>query len=220
MEKINNIVKGAAFVFVIALCSCTKYDYIDGGLANGVHDCSMWEYFHTDSYNWDSTILMIEHAGMKEWFDGSRSGQITFLGITNLAIMRFILDHDAKEGVEKWNGVRGIPADSCKAILQRLIIPQRLMMDDVPRGKMEKITGNGEINYKLTDGIRYQTLKGEVACWTYRMDYVDIPEGGEVTLWMAREGTNYGGDRIVSCNIQTNTGVVHALSYDFRFTNL
>lgn len=222
MEKINHIIQGAVVLFVLALCSCTKYNYIDGGLADGNHDCSMWDYFHTQPDDWDSTILMIEHAGMKEWFDGSRQEQITFLGITNLAIMRFIADHDylATDATQKWYGVKGIPVDSCAAILQRLIIPQRLMMDDIPRGKLEKKTGGNGIYWEPTGGETYQTLKGNVFCWTYRMDYSVIPEGGEVTLFVAREGTNYEGDRIVSCNIQTQTGIVHALSYNFRFTNL
>lgn len=68
--------------------SCTKYDYIDGGLVKGVHDCSMWDYFHTDSYDWDSTIVMIEHAGLKSLFDGTGEyKEITFFGLTNHSIV-------------------------------------------------------------------------------------------------------------------------------------
>ena len=52
------------------------------------------------------------------------------------------------------------------------------------------------------------------------MDYSIIPEGGEVTLFIAREGTRYEGDRIVSTDIRTTTGVVQALSYNFNFKNL
>ena len=59
---IKHITKGAIVVMILFLCSCTKYNYIDGGGANGIHDCTMWEYFHTNSYDWDSTVIMIEHA--------------------------------------------------------------------------------------------------------------------------------------------------------------
>ena len=49
------------FVFMITLVSCnTDYNYIDSGLSNGVHDCTMYDYFKTNSYNWDTTRLMID----------------------------------------------------------------------------------------------------------------------------------------------------------------
>lgn len=221
METINTLIKGTILSALLFLGACTNYKYIDGGLADGDHDCSMWEYLHTQPDDWDSTILMIEHAGMKEWFDGSRSEKITFFGITNLAIMRFILDHDyTADEADKWHGVMGIPADSCAAILRRLIIPEALAMNDVPRGKLERKTGPDGMYWQKSGGKEYQTLQGKLFGWTYQEDYASIPEGGEVTLRIAREGTNYAGERIVSCNIHTTTGYVHALSYDFRFNNL
>lgn len=34
------------FVSMITLVSCnTDYNYIDSGLSNGVHDCTMYDYF-------------------------------------------------------------------------------------------------------------------------------------------------------------------------------
>lgn len=40
-------------IFTIGiLTSCDpKSNYIDTGISNGKHDCSMLEYFHTSSYN-------------------------------------------------------------------------------------------------------------------------------------------------------------------------
>lgn len=67
-SRINILIGAMIFLLVVLGSSCTKYDYIDGGLVKGVHDCSMWDYFHTDSYDWDSTIVMIEHAGLKSSF--------------------------------------------------------------------------------------------------------------------------------------------------------
>ena len=82
--------KGVALLLLVNLYSCTDYNYIDGGLANGVHDCTMWQYFENQTVDWDSTMLMIEHAGMKSCFDGSgQYKQITFFGITDIAIARF-----------------------------------------------------------------------------------------------------------------------------------
>ena len=58
MAKIIYLIKGIALIALLG--SCTKWNYHEGKLANGVHDCSMWEYLHTQSYDWDSTIIMIE----------------------------------------------------------------------------------------------------------------------------------------------------------------
>ena len=89
---IKHITKGAIVVMVLCFCSCTKYNYINGGTANGIHDCTMWEYFHTNSYDWDSTVVMIEHAGLKSLFDGTGEyKQITFFGLTSNSILRCLL---------------------------------------------------------------------------------------------------------------------------------
>lgn len=78
-------------MLLINLYSCTDFNFIDGGLANGVHDCTMWEYFKNQPVDWDSTMVMIEHAGMKSYFDGSgKYKEITFFGITDLSIIRFL----------------------------------------------------------------------------------------------------------------------------------
>lgn len=65
MKKILLFI-GVCFVAI----SCTKENFIDTGLANGDHDCSMLEYMRGDHYNWDSTVVMIEHAGLTDLFEG------------------------------------------------------------------------------------------------------------------------------------------------------
>lgn len=224
MEKINNMIKIIVFACILGLCSCTNYQYIDSGTANGKHDCTMWEYLHKQPYDWDSTIVMIEHAGMKDYFDGTLHEQITFFGITNYAIKRFIMDHDAKVKTEeeKWHEIRGVDPDSCAAILKKLIIPEkRIMMNDVSKGRWSKQIGeDGKLVYKGSGGNHYYCVIGEVFCWTYQEDYDNVPEKGAIALHMVRKGQNYEGERIVSCNIETNTGVVHALSYNFRFDKI
>lgn len=106
---------------VLALGSCTKWNYHDGGLSDGVHDCSMWEYFHTQPHDWDSTMIMIEHAGLKELFEGrGEHEQITFFGVTNLSILNYMLQNGYKRVID-------IPVEDCKNILCKLIVPKRLM---------------------------------------------------------------------------------------------
>ena len=125
---IKHITKGAIVVMVLCFCSCTKYNYINGGTANGIHDCTMWEYFHTNSYDWDSTVVMIEHAGLKSLFDGTGEyKQITFFGLTSNSILRYMLENN-------YERVTDIPVGKCQDIIQKLVAPKRIMLNDVPRG--------------------------------------------------------------------------------------
>ena len=200
-----------AIVMVVVFASCTKYGYIDGGIANGVHDCTMWEYFHTDSYNWDSTIIMIEHAGLKSLFDGTgEHKQITFFGLTSPSIRRYMLENG-------YDHVTDIPEGKCKDILQKLVITGRLMLKDVPMGN-RIVKGGGEVTEY--DGKRSPALRGELFLWTFRQEYEGVQEAGAVVLNLASRNVNGSRNEVIaSSNIQTTTGVVHSLNYDFRFRN-
>ena len=156
MEKINVFIKSLVVCVAVGLGACTNYQYIDTGLANGKHDCTVWEYLHSQPDDWDSTILLIENAGMKAYFDGSMPNQqITFFGVTNLSILRMMLDHNVEieEDGELWNKVSDIPEEVCQYILNQLIVPQRLTVNDVPKGNLEETTG------KEIDGKVYSTLE-------------------------------------------------------------
>ncbi|MFO3727594.1 hypothetical protein [Butyricimonas muris] len=217
MEKINKFFKCSVVVVFIVMSACTNYQYIDTGSANGKHDCSVWEYLHSQPDDWDSTIIMIERAGMKEYFDGSKSEQITFFGVTNLSILAYMLDYNEAHPTRQWQTVRDIPIETCQHILKRLIIPQRLVVADIPRGFLEPVRGG----YIETDGKVYKALEGEIFTYTYREDYNHIPEKGEIGLYMyLRDSGSDGSNRIVSTDIQMNNGVVHALSYSFNLKGL
>lgn len=210
---------------IAAFGSCTKYNYIDGGLSDGVHDCTMWEYFHKDSRNWDSTILMIERAGLRSLFDGTGEyNQITFFGLTGLSIERHIQNHNKgmkPTDPQYWRGVNDIPVAQCKDIIQKLVVPGRIMLKDVPRGTRFQVTEEGITGWKETGGKEYRTVGGgELFVWTQREAYDEVEDTGAFSLWIAsrnQSGTN--NDRIASTDIQTTTGVVHSLNYDFRFIN-
>lgn len=211
---INHICKGAVILMVIFLSSCTKYNYIDGGKANGIHDCTMWEYFHTDSYDWDSTIIMIEHAGLKSVFDGTGEyKQITFFGLTNHSIRRYLLDN----GYDK---VTDIPVGICQNVIQKLVYPERLMLGDVPRGNRIQSGGGEDSGFTEYDGMVCNCLRGSLFLWTQRMSYNNVEDTGEVALYIAsRNEKGTRNERVASTDIQTTNGVVHSLNYDFRFQN-
>ena len=211
---IKHITKGAIVVMVLCLCSCTKYNYINGGTANGIHDCTMWEYFHTNSYDWDSTVVMIEHAGLKSLFDGTGEyKQITFFGLTSNSILRYML-------VNNYERVTDIPVGKCQDIIQKLVAPKRIMLNDVPRGNRIQSGGGIESAFVEYDGLVFDCIRGSLFLWTQRMAYNDIEDTGEIALYIAsrnQDGTR--NERVASTDIQTTNGVVHSLNYDFRFRN-
>ena len=211
---IKHITKGAIMVMVLCFCSCTKYNYINGGTANGIHDCTMWEYFHTNSYDWDSTVVMIEHAGLKSLFDGTGEyKQITFFGLTSNSILRYMLENN-------YERVTDIPVGKCQDIIQKLVAPKRIMLNDVPRGNRIQSGGGIESAFVEYDGLVFDCIRGSLFLWTQRMAYNDIEDTGEIALYIAsrnQDGTR--NERVASTDIQTTNGVVHSLNYDFRFRN-
>lgn len=224
MATIKYLLTGIVLFFMLGLGSCTQYNYIDGGHANGVHDCTMWEYFHKDSYNWDSVILMIERADMRSVFDGTgQYPEITFFGPVNLSIERHIQNHNKglkPTDAKYWHGVKDIPVSQCRDILQKLVVPLRFMRKEVPRGTRIQETVEGMSVWKQTGGMICDCLRGRLFVWTEREIYQDIDDTGAFTLWISsqnQQGTEC--DRIASTDIQTTNGVVHSMNNDFRFVN-
>lgn len=227
--KINKLLRGIVFLGMIGVCSCTKYNYIDGGLANGIHDCSMWEYFKTDRYNWDSTMIMIEHAGLKPLFEGTGEyKQITFFGITNHTILRYMLDHnrqlddDKQTGAEVddseyWHRVTDIPAPICGSLLKSLIVTKRLMLEDVPDGN-RKLTDDKR-DYEEIDGIVVSTMASELFLWVVRGNYGGVELAGYASLNMSKRLSTAENWIVGSTDIQTNNGVVQAMGYEFLLRN-
>lgn len=101
---------------------------------------------------------MIEHAGLKSLFDGTGEYKdITFFGLTSLSIRRYLLEN----GYER---VTDIPEGKCMDILQKLIVPKRLMLGDVPRGNR---LNRGGATFTEYDGMRCPALRGELFLWTF-----------------------------------------------------
>ena len=233
MEKIGVIFKIGVLLAAWSCCSCTDYNYYDSGLADGKHDCSMWEYLHSDHRNWDSTVIMIEHAGLKEVFEGnSVYGQITFFGITSKSILLYMLYHNDEldqlkaSGAEVheslyWHRVTDIPADLCRRMLLQLIIPKRLMLADIPRGNFVT-TSEGLASDAEIGGGMYKTLgNGELFLYTFQEDYKNIAGKGEIRIYMvSRSKAVPVKNAVASCNIETLNGVVHSLEYDFLLTDI
>ena len=148
--------------------------------------------------------------------------------MTDLCIMRYILDQnrlldeakkkgqDVKES-DYWHRVTDIPQSTCKAFLERLIIPKRIMLNDVPEGT-RLLDADGK-KYVATDGEVISSLSEDLFTWVFREDFGEMNKKGAKQLWIARLLPTTGNWRIASTDIQTTNGVVQALGYDFDMTN-
>lgn len=191
------------------LISCDPIDnYVDTGISSGKHDCSMYEYFHTSSYNWDSTILMIQQAGLENLFEGREPGyeQITFFGVTNHSIRRYMIENGIKR-------IKDMTPEFCRTTLMAYVVKKRIMKENIdfriPDAGKEILGGT----IIVTEGGRRLHAYKEQAEWG------GVANAGAVTLSVF----SYTADKAVpmaSPNIETLTGVIHALNYNHTLGEL
>lgn len=166
----------------------------------------MWDYLKTQPYDWDSTRVMIEHAELKNIFLGnSEYGKnITFFGPTNNSIRRYLLTNNIK-------CVRDIPKEECKNFILDCILPKRIMLNEFTPGRpstnQDKIIGKGGNIHIMASGKK-------LWIYTFKTSYNGVPEAGPVAIFIVSQNTTKT-TQVASANIQTLTGVVHSLEYNF-----
>ncbi|MDL2319695.1 fasciclin domain-containing protein [Alistipes sp. OttesenSCG-928-B03] len=197
----------AVAVLLIGMASCnTNYGTIDTGKANAHYDGNMYEYLQSNSYDWDSVRVMVERAGMTDYF---KSETFTFLGPTNHTIRRMLYSYLGKNGA-----LAQLTDECCKDFVEMHIVEgKKILRDDIPRGV---------VNNSILAGGMFVTTKGGVtfALWTEQGSYQDIEGVGAVNIYVsAGDATTrvLTGTRIpvISGDIQPDNGVVQALTYNY-----
>lgn len=208
MKNINKIV--IVFTAFLLGISCTDYNIVETGLANGEHKTTMWEYFKTDSYNWDSVMVMAKYAELENVFNGTSSygKDITFLGITNHSIRRYMLENSYEK-------ISDIPKEDCRKFILSSILDKRITLDEFLEGKPSvdpsRIIGEG--------GKIYTTLSGgKLWIYTYKDIYGGVLNAGPKRIYIVSLDTNLRTE-VASSNIMTQTGVVHSLVYNFTIND-
>ncbi len=193
-------------VLASLLGSCTKEEFIKSGLSNGRFNGSLLEYMEHPghSYDWDSTALMVRHAGerMVRLFEGQdpEHKEITFFGPTNHSIRRYMLEN-------KIERVADMDPAWCEEVLLRHVMDGKLYRDEVPQGKRDGINVDG--------GKDYTMLGGQVLClFTQRGYNGAVAEAGAVRMYCIVKGPNKEIE-IASKNIEPDNCVVHSLGYAF-----
>lgn len=213
---------------IVLLCasSCTKYNIIETGLSEGKHNTTMWDYFTSDPYNWSLTQELIVHADLKEVFT-RKENNLTFFGPTNHSIRRYLLkkEKEMKDEAEQNGtpldpaftyGIKDINKDDAKSMILTCVVPQRIMLDDIALGKASKdpetVIGSG--------GQKVKNMAGtELWIYTFITPFGRIPEAGAKALMVCSERLPWT-QRTASNNIETLTGVVHSLQYNYTIGNL
>lgn len=206
--KTISIVIGLVFL----LGACEKNDFHDSGLANGKHNCSMWEYMQKDPRNWDSVRLMIQRAGLQQLFEGTNPEypEITFFGPVNYSVVRFLLKTTDEEGNRLYRSVQDVPADVCRQMVLSHILPRRMMKEDFDYENKGTDTG----------GSILQTLTGiDLRVYRIKSPYYDIPDLGPEYLAIHALEKGYKVN-VSSADIETTNGVVHSLSNTYEMVEL
>lgn len=208
MKYILNI--GFGIVGLITMISCqTKWNYLDTGLVNRRFDGNMYAYFHSNRYDWDSTLILIEKAGLADLFKGNdpEYKEITFLGPTNHSIRRWMINN-------RIASLRTLEDERCRAIILRHVIKGKHMRDDIPEGEQKNLQEMGE-------GGKIYTTEGEARLWifTFKDEYNGVAGTGSKNIYLYSLDKKVNME-IASSNIEPDNGVVHSLSYAYTLEEL
>lgn len=205
MKKIIFLV--ALSLAILSLGSCTQYNFDDTGVANGKHETTMWDYFKGDKYNWQLLCEMVERADLVSVFQGtSQYGKnFTFFGPTSNSIRRYLYAN----GMDK---VSDIPVADCKKFILDCLLPgKRVMLDDFREG-----VKSTDPSTPVGKGGEMLTMASGKQLWVYsfRESYNGVAHAGPLQIYLVSPSTTKTS-HVASCNIETLTGVVHSLDYNF-----
>ena len=201
-----------AISVALTIVSCTTdYNMNNTGLANGKFDGTMYDYFHSDSYNWDSLIIMIDRAGLQDLFNGEVEGyeEITFWGPTNNSIRRWMLEGGT--GVQK--RLKDLSPEECRKYVRAHVVKGKTMLNDIPRGTINMGSVSGGMTMYGEDN------KNEMWVYTEQLPYNGVIDVGAVIIKIRSMRTLVDID-IASCNIEPTTGVVHSLHPNYTLGEL
>ncbi len=205
----KNIIKYIIIVSFVLLGACNSIDNgWDTGVSNGKHECSMLTYLKTDSYNWDSIVVMIKHAGLESLFDGKNPQfkDITFFGPTNHSIRRFLYSHGFKE-------IKEMSPKFCEKMIVMHIVNKRIMKKDVNFRDMNSFDIVNYTPLVTEGGIKLKAYK-EREAWG------EIENAGAEILYLLSETAGNKQIPLASPDIETQNGVVHSLNYNYTIGDM
>lgn len=198
-------------VAALMAAGCEKDTFYDTGLANGVHDCSVWEYMQKGHGNWDSVRIMIRKAGLVELFDGKDADcpEMTVFGLTDLSIIQFLLKTMGDDRQPLYRCVADIPDAMCREILLSYVIPGKYVRTDFPY----------EVQGTLEGGKVFTTLSGlQIRVFRTKGSWKGLPGIGPDGIGIHFLESGHTG-YIASGDITTHNAIVHSMSSIFQMAD-
>ncbi|MEI3421594.1 MAG: fasciclin domain-containing protein [Butyricimonas faecihominis] len=188
-------------------------------MSNGRFDGSLLEYMDAPghSYDWDSTVLMVRHAGeaMVRLFEGNDPDypEITFFGPTNHSIRRYMLENDIER-------VEDMDPAWCAEVLKRHIVKGKIYRADVPAGKPAT---SGAATGEGGKGLHGDCRAIVFTSTRSRNKFNGVEGFGETTVYISSLDSDFGVrnfENLASIDIEPDNCVVHSLRYDFTLGDM
>ena len=223
-----------AVVCLLLLSACTKYNFVDTGLAQAEYPGTMWAYFEAHPYDWSMTVRLAKRIGLQSTFEGTSTygKQITCFGITNHSWRRYLLkayaDKIEEGGGDGQAAANALTEEQVLGLLDQLdestaktfilngILPnQALPLEGFVSGR----ASTDQNNPIGTGGKTYTMASGkELWIYSFRTAFNGVPGTGPEQLFLVSSSTAITS-YVASHNIRTTTGIIHALQYNFRPTD-
>ncbi|SKC86057.1 hypothetical protein [Ohtaekwangia koreensis] len=184
----NKYIFGTLLLIAFISASC-DYEYLtDGGVHDPKVDMTTYDYLNTHSWKvFDTLILLIDHNNMKD--ELNRAG--TLLAVTDYSFKKYMLANWTLDSLKKH-----VTADT----LRNYLFEQPILWADlsVEAKDYQSISGK-ELQFQLKE----QT-DGYYSEWTASPVY-------RLAINRVRESSTSAINYCQTSNVQTNTGVIHAM---------
>lgn len=197
-------------LIVFAFSSCKDY-YHDTGVNDPNYPGTMLEYMQAQAPYYDSTLMVIELAGMKDLFE---KGDITFFAPPSGTIAKSIkrlnlnLQFEGKDTVSK---LEQISPEVWKSTLSNYIFSGRNLLKDYPQ--------RDTLSYLAYPGQNYESLGGRVM--NVGVSYGDaggVKYAGYRQLYLAyipdfsNPQVGLQNNPVATSDLQATNGVIHTLT--------
>jgi hypothetical protein len=197
---------------VLGLCACNKDDYYrDSGTHDPVFKGTTLDYLDAVPFYFDTVATVVRLAGMEEVFN---SDTLTFFAPTDRSVLRLIriLNFDLyRQGHDTVKTLADVPAQIWQKYLQMYMFHGHNELKDYPQIDYSLVNiypGQGYLSWYGTPmniGVIFNDDNGVKYVGYRQLSIAWIPDP-------AKPRDNWIIEKVASCNITTNNGVVHTLT--------
>lgn len=208
------LIAGVCCIIALTFANCQSDDYYyDGGKHNPYYNGTVWSYLNSRPDYFKTLVEVIDIAGMKNVFDGEE--EITFFAPTDWSIkgsVKRLSDYLYATGEDSIQDLRQIKPEIWKEFLSLYIVPERLLLKDVPQIDTTAVSaypGSAYYSYggrPMNAGVVYYDANGVKYAGARQLIYSYVNDFATYDMKNAYVATS---------DIQPTNGVVHVI----RFTD-